>query len=77
MSLANEQQGKALRGSKGAPQLPSHTAGRFRKARRFIKRNTARLARRLGKKPSAELTGSTSRMGMEDAPARVIKGYAD
>jgi len=46
-------------------KLPSHTDTSFRKSRRFIKRQTSKLARRLGK-----------RMG-EDTPVRVVKGYAD
>lgn len=47
-------------------QLPSHTgSGKFRKARKFIKRATSKKARMAGKALR------------EDAPARRIKGYAD
>ena len=46
-------------------KLPSHTGTGFRKSRRYIKRATAKLARRMGK-----------RYG-EDAPRRTITGWAD
>lgn len=47
-------------------QLPSHTSsGRFRKARKFIKRSTSKKARIEGKKYR------------EDAAPRRIRGYTD
>lgn len=47
-------------------QLPSHTgSGKFRKARKFIKRATSKKARIEGK------------LLREDAAPRRIKGYAD
>ena len=46
-------------------KLPSHTGTGFRKSRKFIKRATAKLARRNGRKYG------------EDAPRRTITGWAD
>jgi hypothetical protein len=46
-------------------QVPPHTKSSHRKSRRFIKNCTARKVRRLGKQL------------LQDAPTRVIKGYAD
>lgn len=47
-------------------QLPSHTScGRFRKARKFIKRATSKKARAEGKRLQ------------EDAAPRRIKGWTD
>jgi len=46
-------------------QLPSHTSGTWRKTRRKIKRQTRRTVRQLGKRL------------LEDAPKKVMRGYAD
>lgn len=46
-------------------KLPSHTGTAFRKSRRYVKRATAKLSRRMGK-----------RWG-EDAPVRVVTGWVD
>jgi hypothetical protein len=48
-----------------AEKLPSHTDTAFRKSRRYIKQQTAKKMRRLGKKLQ------------EDAPKSVIKGWSD
>ena len=46
-------------------KLPPHTGTGWRKSRRYIKRATAKLARRNGRKYG------------EDAPRRTITGWAD